>query len=98
MSGQQRKEPHMTIQRDMNLKRVKQELGFIRRLAQNQIEGNFDEVDEISMSVQSALEALDELELSLQPAGGEEIAAHHVAASVQRITIFEPVNAARQRG
>lgn len=65
----------MTNERNKNLKRVCQELAFIRRQAQNNIEGNFDVVDEISMAVQAALEALDEFEVGLLPEIDEALAA-----------------------
>ena len=67
--------PRPTPKRDGNLKRIAHELFFIRQLAQNDIEGNFEQVDEICLSVSSALEALDAYEVSLQPETEEPVAA-----------------------
>ena len=90
----------MATERNINLKRIAQELAFIRRTAQNNIEGNYETVDEISLAVQSALEALDELGREVSgalPFISEHQAEQHcivVANSkVYRLTVFEPAGA-----
>lgn len=50
-----------------DLETIEAELRFISRHANDAIEGNDDAVHEISMAVQSALRALCEYRLSLQP-------------------------------
>jgi hypothetical protein len=54
----------MRVTEDKNLQTIEQELRFIPRESQ-QIEGSSDTVDEINLSVVSALRALDEYRLSL---------------------------------
>lgn len=65
----------MQTAEDRNLKIIASELSFISRHVQT-IEGagghDFEAVDEIAMSVHSALRALEEYKLSLQPAATEE--------------------------
>jgi hypothetical protein len=60
----------MTTAADNNLRIVEQELRFIGRHS-NTIEGgcgaDFEAMDEINMAVESALRALHEYQLSLQP-------------------------------
>ena len=61
----------MTEIKDTNLELIERELKFIARQAQC-IEGarreDFERVDEIGMAIESALRALEEYKLSLQPA------------------------------
>ena len=68
---------------DKNLKLISQELAFIRRHVHT-IECSrgeyFETVDRIALAVQSALEALDEYKLSLEPEVTEEAAGVALAA------------------
>lgn len=60
---------------DRNLARIAAELRFISRQVQTiePVRGcDFETVDEIAMAVRSALDALEEYDLSLQPATTEE--------------------------
>lgn len=57
---------------DKNLSLIESELKFISRHAQT-VEGNFEVVAEIGMAVESALRALHEYKLSIQPDATEEI-------------------------
>ena len=57
----------MHTAQDKNLALVEQELRFIRRHVQG-FTSDFDRADEIGMAVESALRALGEYKLSLQPA------------------------------
>lgn len=57
---------------DRNLKLIESELRFIACHVQT-VDGNFDVVDEIGMAVESALRALHEYRLSIQPDTTEEI-------------------------
>ena len=59
------------MQTNKHLETIEAELRFISRHANNSMEGNYDAVDEISMAVNSALRALCEYRLSLQPARDE---------------------------
>jgi prefoldin subunit 5 len=52
---------------DKNLRTLEAELRFILRHLQT-IEGNFETVDELSMSAHSALRAVEEIKLAQQPA------------------------------
>lgn len=53
------------------LETLKPELRFIRRQA-NQMESDFELCDAINIAVRSALEAVDEIELDMQPAVEDE--------------------------
>jgi hypothetical protein len=64
---------------DKNLELIESELRFISRHSQ-QIEGNFDVVDELAMAIESALRALFEYKLSLEPEVTEEAAGVALAA------------------
>jgi hypothetical protein len=69
----------MSNPEDKNLALIEQELRFIRRHVQG-FDADFDRADEIGMSVESALRALREYELSLQPACEEVPADVPIAA------------------
>lgn len=69
----------MNAAEDKNPTLIENELRFIRRHVQS-IDGNFDAVDEIGMAVESALRALHEYNLSLQPACEEVPAGVPMAA------------------
>ena len=73
----------MATLEDRNLSLIETELAFIRCHVQR-IEGagreDFETVDEIGMSVESALRALEEYKLSLQPACEEILAGVPLAA------------------
>jgi hypothetical protein len=60
---------------DKNLKLVESELRFISRHVQAVRTDDFGAVDEIGMAVESALRALFEYKLSVQPDTAEEIPA-----------------------
>ena len=64
---------------DKNLSLIESELRFIRRHVQG-FSSDFDRTDEIGMAVESALRALREYELSLQPACEEVPAGVPIAA------------------
>ena len=64
---------------DKNLALIEQELRFIRRHVQG-FKSDFDRADEIGMAVESALSALHEYHLSLQPACEEVPAGVPIAA------------------
>lgn len=68
--------------KDKSLSLIAHELKFIRRQIQ-QVEGagrsDFEIVDEVGMAVESALQALEEYELSLQPDATDELSLPEVA-------------------
>lgn len=59
---------------DKNLQLIESELKFIARHVQT-VEGNYVVVDEVAMAAESALRALHEYKLSIQPDTTEEIPA-----------------------
>lgn len=60
---------------DKNLKLIESELRFISRHVQTVRADDFEAVDEIGMAVESALRALHEYKLSVQPDTTEEVPA-----------------------
>ena len=70
----------MANEKDKNLVLIESELNLLRRHMKNILTEDFDAVDEAEMSISSALLALDEYRLSLQPARGEILGDEALAA------------------
>ena len=62
----------MSTEEAKAIEHIKHELQFIRRCAGNDIEGNFEAVDEIRLAVSAALDSLEELRLRLMPTTDDE--------------------------